>query len=88
MQDIRRVFADYMEYVNYLIDAMNNMYEYFNAMPLIAYTKHVMNTVSEKVRIYGFSLLVTMNRESKGSSVSIVTSLWAGQPGFSTHQVQ
>jgi hypothetical protein len=51
MQDIQRVFADYLEYVNCITDAMNNMYKNINAIPVIAYTKHAMNIVNEKVRI-------------------------------------
>jgi hypothetical protein len=51
MQDIRRVFGSYLEYVNYITDAMNNIYRNINAMPLIAYSKHAMNIVLEKVRI-------------------------------------
>jgi hypothetical protein len=61
MQDIRRVFADYLEYVNYIIDAMNNMYRNINAIPLIAYTKHAVNIVYEKVRTYVY-FIVTVYR--------------------------
>jgi len=54
MQDIRRVFSDYLEYLDYIVDAMDNMYRNINAMPLVAYTKHAMNIIEEKVRICGF----------------------------------
>jgi hypothetical protein len=54
MQDIRRVFSDYLEYLDYTVDAMDNMYRNINAMPLVAYTKHAMNIIEEKVRICGF----------------------------------
>lgn len=54
MQDIHRVFSDYLEYLDYIIDAMDNTYRNINAMPLVAYTKHAMNIIEEKVSIYGF----------------------------------
>lgn len=63
MQDIRRVFADYLEYVNCITDAMNNMYKHINSLPLIAYTKHAMNTVYEKVRIQFFYYIYISERE-------------------------
>lgn len=56
MQDIHRVFSDYLGYLDYIIDAMDNMYRNINAMPLVAYTKHAMNIMEEKVRICGFLL--------------------------------
>jgi hypothetical protein len=58
MQDIRRVFSDYLEYLNYIIDAMDNMYRNINAMPLVAYTKYAMNIIEEKVRICGYLFLL------------------------------
>jgi hypothetical protein len=54
MQDIHRMFSDYLEYLDYIIDAMDNMYRNINAMPLVAYTKHAMNIIEGKVRICGF----------------------------------
>jgi len=48
------VFSDYLEYLDYIIDAMDNMYRNINAMPLVAYTKHAINIIEEKVRICGF----------------------------------
>ena len=53
-QDIHKVFSDYLEYLDYIIDAMDNMYRNINAMPLVAYTKHAINIIEEKVRICGF----------------------------------
>lgn len=53
-QDIHRMFSDYLEHLDYIIDAMDNMYRNINAMPLVAYTKHAMNTIEKKVRICGF----------------------------------
>ena len=58
MQDIRRVFSDYLEYLNYIIDAMDNTYRNINAMPLVAYTKYAMNIIEEKVRICGYLFLL------------------------------
>jgi len=54
MQDIHKVFSDYLEYLDYIRDSMDNMYENTNAMPLVAYTKHAINIIEEKVRICGF----------------------------------
>jgi tRNA A37 threonylcarbamoyladenosine dehydratase len=48
------MFSDYLEHLDYIIDAMDNMYRNINAMPLVAYTKHAMNTIEKKVRICGF----------------------------------
>jgi hypothetical protein len=58
MQDIHRVFSDYLEYLDYIIDAMDNMHRNINAMPLVAYTKHAMNIIEEKVRIWIFILTI------------------------------
>jgi hypothetical protein len=62
MQDIQRVFGSYLEYVQYITDALNNIYKNINAMPLIAYSKHAMNTVHEKVRYYGFLFLLVIKQ--------------------------
>jgi len=54
MQDIHKVFPDYLEYLDYIMDAMDNMNRNINAMPLVAYTKHAINIMEEKVRICEF----------------------------------
>jgi len=54
MQDIHKVFSDYLEYLDYIIDAMDNMHRNINAMPLVAYTKHAINIIEGKVRICEF----------------------------------
>jgi len=54
MQDINRVFSDYLEHLDYIVDAMDNTYRNINAMPLVAYTKHAINIIEGKVRICGF----------------------------------
>jgi hypothetical protein len=58
MQDIHRVLSDYFEYLDNITDAMENMYRNINAMPLVAYTKHAMNIIEEKVRICGSLFLL------------------------------
>jgi len=60
MHDIHRVFSDYLDYLDYIIDAMDNMYRNINAMPLVAYTKHAMNIIEEKVRICGFLFWIAL----------------------------
>jgi hypothetical protein len=58
MKDINRVFSDYLEYLNYTIDALDNMYRHINAMPSVTYTKHALNILEQKVRICGLLLLL------------------------------
>jgi hypothetical protein len=62
MQDIRRVFGNYLECVKHVINAINNAYRNINAMPLIAYSKHAVNIVHEKVSIFGFLFLVVIEQ--------------------------
>lgn len=50
MHDIQRVCADYLDYINYVTNTVNDIYKHINAMPLIAYTRHAANLVYEKAR--------------------------------------
>jgi hypothetical protein len=62
MQDIQRIFGSYLDYVQYITNAMDNMYKNINTMPLIAYSKQAMGIVYEKVRIFGFLFLLVIEQ--------------------------
>lgn len=50
MSDIRRIYVDYNDYVDYAVKMLNDIYKNINTMPAITYTKQAIIIIYEKVK--------------------------------------